>query len=246
VQVQRHVERLAGLEDRPALGVVHVETLRVRIDDHTLQAERLDGALDLARRGLGRVRRHRGQRSEAARMLAHRCGHLVVAGDRQLHRGVGVEQLHARAGERQDREIDAGGVHVGQAAAVEILQPLDEVARTACRAAPEEAPQAAESRVVVRAVLQHLDPAVQDLGRRPGLLGGDAAVRSGGSGVGHAEALLGRLWRIDRSTTVTVSSNAGAAIVADPDAQHRRARRCGSAGPGRQPAARCSSVCQPG
>ena len=150
MQVDRDVERLAGLEDRPELRVVEVLAVRVRVDDDALEAELAHAALDLlgGRRGILRCR---GRQTGVALGIARDRGRELVVGI--VRDGVGrgrVEHLHARAGQRQDLHVDAGVVHVGEPPLAEVLQALDDRGRARTRAAEIEAPQARKSGIVER------------------------------------------------------------------------------------------------
>ena len=59
-------------------------------------------------------------------MAANRLGEGVVGVAGQRHRLDRIELLHPWSGQRQDLEVDAGGVHVGDPALADVAQLLDE------------------------------------------------------------------------------------------------------------------------
>ena len=78
VHVDRHVERLGRIEDRPELRIVEVFAVRVRVDDHAVEAElRTPRSISLAALP-GVLRRDRRHAREARGVAAHRVGQLVV------------------------------------------------------------------------------------------------------------------------------------------------------------------------
>jgi hypothetical protein len=126
VQVQRHVEPLEPVEQRGEPGVVEKDAVRAQraVDQRADQAEIADGAVELVGPGL-RVRGGQGgEAGEPVRVRAHRPGQPVVglAGAGQPFRA--PERLRGRRGVRDDLQVDAAGVHVGQTCLTEIAEPV--------------------------------------------------------------------------------------------------------------------------
>ncbi len=115
MDVDAAVERFGGFEDRPELGIVEIFVVGVAVDHEAVQAELVDRALHLLGGALGAVRREAGEAGEARRIFLAESGEDVVGEDRQLHRGVGVEHLHAGRGEREQVHVDAQLVHLPEA-----------------------------------------------------------------------------------------------------------------------------------
>jgi hypothetical protein len=59
-------------------------------------------------------------------VAAHRLGEGVVGVAGQRHRLARLELLHAWRGQRQDLDVETGGVHVGDPALADVAQLLDE------------------------------------------------------------------------------------------------------------------------
>jgi hypothetical protein len=83
VQIKRHIERFAGLEDGPELRVVQIFVMRVRVYQRALESQFGDRALDFLGGMLRILWRARGERRKAIRMFADRCRHLIVGQHRQ-------------------------------------------------------------------------------------------------------------------------------------------------------------------
>ena len=177
----------AGAQDRIELGIVEILALRVAVDHHALEAELL-AAGDLVRAPLRILRRDRGHADETARMARHRLGEPVVGANHHRFGLVGFEDLNARRGQRQDRDVDAGRVHVGDAAVAEIEQPLDHLDGALRRAGRVETPE--RGRAPVRLpVADQPQIAVDLLAGRECLLGRDAQIAAVAAGlelVGHS------------------------------------------------------------
>ena len=132
-------------------------------------------ALDFLRGGLRILWCGGRQSDETRRVFADGLGQLVVAGGGEGIGGGRVEHLHAGRGQRQHLHVDAAGIHVGDAVRRQVLQAIDDETRAFAGALEIEAPQAAESRVVV-AVGQQLAEQGDLVARRERFLGGDALV----------------------------------------------------------------------
>ena len=122
MDVDAGVERLRRLEHRPEFLIVEIFVVRVRVDDESIELERLDRALHFFRGALGRLRRETGEAREALRMLFDHRGQLVVRQSGELRRGIRVKHLHAGRGKRQQVHVHSVLVHVPQALVFEIEQ----------------------------------------------------------------------------------------------------------------------------
>jgi hypothetical protein len=176
VQVDRRVQVLRGLEDGPELRVVQVLALGVGVDDDAHQAELASAALDFLGRGGRVLGRDRGQPAEPVRVPSARLGQLVVGQRGHGDSAVPVQDLDARAGQRDDLPVDAGGVHVGDPPFAEVLQAGQDRGGPFGLAAHVEALQADEAGVVGRSVGEHGLPQGDELGRRERLFGRDPQI----------------------------------------------------------------------
>ena len=145
------------------------------------------------------LRRDRREPGKAGRMSADRFGEFVVEPRRQRRRQVGVENLHPGGGQGDDLLIDARRVHVGEAAVADVLDAPQQRLR-AVAGAGEKAPQAVKARIVDRLRLELTLIEIDEFGRRPGLLGRDAAITGrflddGGSCGGARARGHGSSWR---------------------------------------------------
>ena len=133
VEVERQVERLGGLEDRPEFGVVEVFVIDVGIDDRADEAEVL-APLQFGGGVPGVLRCDGGEGAEAVGVLLAGDGQLIVGQRGHRDRPVGRERIRTRRADRQDLAVDARGVHVGQASLPEIRQSFaHELRHAACR-----------------------------------------------------------------------------------------------------------------
>ncbi len=99
MEIDRHVLRLGGLEDRPILRRVEILPHRVGVDDQAAETELLSGPLDLPCRRRRILRRDRGEAREPRRIGLHRSRERVVRFSGKPRRQRRVEHLHARRGE---------------------------------------------------------------------------------------------------------------------------------------------------
>ncbi len=136
VDVDRHVQRLRPLVDRPEPLVVVKEAAGQAVDHRALEAELGDGALQFVGRGARIGGRQHGEPGEAVGMGAHRRVEAVVDATRQRHAGCGIDRLQSRDRMRQDLQVDAGFVHLLEAQRAQIVEPLDNVAAGAGAAEP--------------------------------------------------------------------------------------------------------------
>ncbi len=178
--------------------IVQIFAAGVRVDDGALETETAYRALELLRGAPRILRRDRREPGKAGRMPADRLGELVVEPRRQCRRQVGVENLHPGSGQGDDLPIDACCIHVGEAAVADILDAPQQRLRPLAGAG-EKAPQAVKARIVERLRLEFTLIEIDEFGRRPGLLGRDAAVAGrflDGGGCGGARARgHGSPWR---------------------------------------------------
>ena len=98
MNVDRHVQSLGGLEDRPEFVIIQIFAVSVRVDHGTFELEPADRTFELLRGRFRRLRRNRGERRKTLRMPRRGFAHLIIAGGRKRNRGVRLEQLHSRRG----------------------------------------------------------------------------------------------------------------------------------------------------
>ncbi len=176
MDVDRHVQGLGGLEDRPELLVVQIFVVGVGADDHALQPQLGHPPLDLLGGGGRVLGRAGGEGGEAVRALGDLLGDPVVGEGGEAYRLVLVHDLHARRGQRQDLHVDARGVHVGEALIAHIGHAVADEGGAGAGAAQIEAPKALEAGIVHPLLIEQLGVDLEHLRRAEGLLGGDALV----------------------------------------------------------------------
>lgn len=106
---------VGGIVQRPAAGPA---------EDHGADVSQPGGApFEFGCRGLRIAGRQRRERAEAVRMRAHRVSGLVVRVSGQHDGLAGGEGLGGRCDDRQDGDVDPGGVHRLDAALPDVLEP---------------------------------------------------------------------------------------------------------------------------
>src|SRR3954467_9127266 len=106
VDIDRHIERLRALEDRPELAAVDEFAVGEAMDHGALEAELGHRALELVRRGAWIGARQRGERLEAAVRRAHRLAQPVVGAARYRRCAVRIEALRRRRAMREHLDVD--------------------------------------------------------------------------------------------------------------------------------------------
>ena len=112
MEIERHVERLGALEDRPEALVVEEHAVAQPVHHGADEAVLRHDALEFVGGRLGLGRRQRAERGKARGIGRHRRGEPVVDAARQHRPFVGVQALRRGRAVRQHLEIDAGLVHV--------------------------------------------------------------------------------------------------------------------------------------
>ena len=120
MEIDRHVERFGALEDRPEPLLVEKGAVGKAVDHRALEATARHRALELVRSGLGIGRRQCGEFREPVRARAARLVEEIVGLAREFDRGLGLEHLRSRLYMRQDLDIDARLVHLGDAPLADI------------------------------------------------------------------------------------------------------------------------------
>ena len=111
MEINRRIAGYRSLEDRPELGIVEEFAVGMGVDDDAAEFQGLDRPLDLARGRLRVLRRHCGKSGETCRVPRNRSGQRVVGDNRHVGPNIGVERLHAGAGDRQQMRVDLEAVH---------------------------------------------------------------------------------------------------------------------------------------
>jgi hypothetical protein len=128
MDVNRHVERLGALVDRPEALIVMEDAVGQAVDHRTLETELGHGAFELVGRG-ARIGSRQGRKGgEAVGMRAHRLVEPVVDAVRERHAPRRVDRLQSRDRMRQYLKVDAAFVHLPEAKGAEIGQPFLEAA----------------------------------------------------------------------------------------------------------------------
>jgi hypothetical protein len=115
MQIDRHVELLGALEDRPEELLVQETALAQAHEHRALEAELGHRALKLVGGRLGVRHRQRREAGEARRVLADLFVQIVIGTAGQWDRLVGIELVHCRRGLREHLHVDAGRIHLADA-----------------------------------------------------------------------------------------------------------------------------------
>ena len=124
MEIDRDVERFGAGIDRPELRPIEEFAVGEAVHHRALEAVLLDAALELVGGGVRHRGRQRGERRKPLRVLFHLRGEAVVDAPRQRNGGVGRQLLRRRRAKRQHLHVDAGGIHLGKADGVEVIEPL--------------------------------------------------------------------------------------------------------------------------
>ena len=127
VDVDRHIERLRPLIDRPEALVVVKDAGGQAVDHRPLEAELGDRAFEFLGRSARIGGRQRSERGEPVGMALDRFVQPVVDPARERHPGRSVDALQPGNRVRQHLKIDARLVHFFQAQYAEIVEPLNDI-----------------------------------------------------------------------------------------------------------------------
>ena len=130
MEIDRHVELLGALVDRPVFLEVEEFAVRHAVHHGALEAELGDGALEFVGGGLRVGGRQRCEGGEALRIGRADLGEAVVDLAGQIGGDIGRQLLGRRRAMRQHLDVDAGLVHLLEAQAAEIVEPSR---RSRCR-----------------------------------------------------------------------------------------------------------------
>ncbi len=120
----RNVERFGGFEDVPELRIVEELALRVRVDDDALESQLADGAFGFDSRALWILWGNGAERGKPRRIFPDGLRDLIVGAGGQPGGRIGIEDLNAGRGEREDLQIDPRAVHVGDPALTDVGKSL--------------------------------------------------------------------------------------------------------------------------
>ena len=124
MEIDRHVELLGALVDRPEFLEVEKFAVRHAVQHGALEAELGHRALELVGGGLRVDGGKRGEGGEALGVGRADLGEAVVDLPRQVGGDVGTKLLRRRRAMREHLDVDAGLVHLLEAQAAEIEEPL--------------------------------------------------------------------------------------------------------------------------
>ena len=130
MQIDRNVEPLGALEDRPEALVVEEDAVCQAVDHGALEAE-LDGAFELVGGGRGIARRQRCEGGEAPGMRGNRGIEPVVDAPGQLDRDIGGDLLRGGRAVREHLHVDPGLVHLLDAQFAEVVETFRRCRRRA-------------------------------------------------------------------------------------------------------------------
>ena len=123
MDVERCLDRNRGFEDGPELPVVEVFSIRMRVDDQSVQLQLRDGPFDFFCRSPGVLWSKAGERGKPCRMSSDGVGQLIVRIAGNIRCGIGIEHLDAWRGQRQHVNVHAGLVHERNPLGVEVKKP---------------------------------------------------------------------------------------------------------------------------
>ena len=119
MQVDRDAKRVHAGPEIPyrrlveVLGGVHVADVRIAVDEHALEAELGDAAIELVASGAHVLERHGGEAQELLGMRFHDERQFVVHSLCGVDRDLAIRYaLNARLSQRQDHALDAAAVHL--------------------------------------------------------------------------------------------------------------------------------------
>src|SRR6202034_582563 len=95
MEINRYVEGLGTLENRPEKFVIEITAADMTIDDRPLETIIMDGSLQFGGRGIGVCGRQRGKPTETSRMAPHGIPDVIVRFARERRRFCGFELLRA-------------------------------------------------------------------------------------------------------------------------------------------------------
>ena len=122
MNVDRNLEALRPLEDRPELPVVEELAPHVTVDQRALEAHFGDRSLELVRGLRRRGGRERCEGGETDRVRRDRNREVIVGAAGELIRLVRLELFGPRGAMRQNLDVDPTRIHVGQPLVAEVVQ----------------------------------------------------------------------------------------------------------------------------
>ena len=123
MEIERHVERLGALEDRPEPLVVEEHAVAQAVHHGADAAEPGHRALELVGGFLGLGGRQGREGAEALGVGLHHAMHPVVALARHADRGLAGDALRRWRALRQHLVVDAGLVHLLETQRPQIVEP---------------------------------------------------------------------------------------------------------------------------
>ena len=125
MEVDRHVQRLGALEDRPKLLVVVEPAVGQTVDHRALKPQLGHGAFKFVGGGTGVRGGQRGETGEAVGMGADSLMQMVVGDASEANRAGRVSHLlHGRSGVGDHLDVDAGLVHLLDSPGSQVFQTL--------------------------------------------------------------------------------------------------------------------------
>jgi hypothetical protein len=122
MQIDRRAERFGGLQHRPEKFVVEIATALMAVDHRTGEGLIADAAFELFGRLIRCRNRQRGEAGESCWLLGDCFGQRVIGVARECHRLSGFQLLDPRRGQRDDLDVDAGGIHLGDPLFADVAQ----------------------------------------------------------------------------------------------------------------------------
>ncbi len=146
------------------------------VDHNALEAKVAGTAPDFGSRPIRVLRRDGCHADKACRVRGTAVSQMIIsAADHRLGLAHVQQRLHAGRCERQDGDVDAGRIHIGQPPIAQIQQAVDNLGSARGRRLPVKAPERRHAPVRT-AIAHHAQIGVDLLSCRESLLGRDAQI----------------------------------------------------------------------
>src|ERR1700741_4369538 len=122
MQIDRCAERFGGLQYRPEKFVIEIATTLMAVDQSTGESLITKAMFELFSRAIRCLNWQRVQAGQSRRVLGDGvCQHIIGVASEYLC-VANFQLLDTRRGQRNHLHVDAGGVHLGDAALAEVAQ----------------------------------------------------------------------------------------------------------------------------
>src|SRR5262245_60887135 len=98
MNIERRIQAVSGLENRPEFWIVEILVIRMRIDDESIQFETVDSPIHFFRCSLRRLRRETGETRKSSRMPLDSFSEHIICNFREIRSRIRVKHLDAGRG----------------------------------------------------------------------------------------------------------------------------------------------------